>query len=210
MKNSIVIADDHPLFRDAVSLVLTRLFPQYDLVNAETLEQVLKTLKANEAIKLVLLDLNLPDSKGMAGITQLKSRFPSTPVVIVSASHDMPTIHQAMHCGANGFIPKTESMETIASALQAVCNGKKWVPEEYKKSRQNAMLDDISIFSDLTPTQLKVLFRIRDGRSNKEIANQLFVTEATVKAHVTAIFRKLGVTNRTQAVVASQVLEAKE
>jgi len=210
MKTSIVIADDHPLFREAVSLTLTRLFPKYDLVNAETLEQVINVLKTNEAIKLILLDLNLPDSKGMAGITHLKSRFPSIPVVIVSASHDMPTIHQAMHCGANGFIPKTESMETISCALQAVCNGKKWVPDEYEKSRQNTVQDDISIFSDLTPTQLKVLFHMRDGKSNKEIANLIFVTEATVKAHVTAIFRKLGVTNRTQAVVASQVLDTKE
>ncbi|RLA21173.1 MAG: DNA-binding response regulator [Gammaproteobacteria bacterium] len=210
MNSSIVIADDHPLFREAVTIVLQRLFPQYQLLSAESLNEVLTILRKEPEIKLVLLDLNLPDSKGMAGITQLKSRFPEVPVVIVSASHELTTIHQALYCGAMGFIPKTEGMSTISEALKVVCSGGRWVPQDYEKSNQKNAEDELSIFTDLTPMQLKVLFHLRAGESNKEIAGLLFVTEATVKAHITAIFRKLGVSNRTQAVLASQALEAEE
>jgi DNA-binding NarL/FixJ family response regulator len=206
--SSIIIADDHPLFREAIIHLLNRLSPELQVHTTDTLKGSLSLLKENPDVSHVLFDLSLPDSKGIEGILRLKKAAPDVALVVISANHDVSMIAQAIKSGASSYIPKNESMETITSALTTVLNGKKWFPEDYKEHAANADQNNSSIFNDLTPTQLKVLFRLRNGENNKTIAEGLFITEATVKAHITAIFRKLGVRNRTQVVIATQHLDS--
>lgn len=208
MTPSILIADDHPLFREAITLLIRQLKPNTAVFETDSLKGMFNHLKENRLIRLVLLDLSLVDAKGMEGLVQLKSRYASLPVVIISACDDPQVIRRAMNAGASGFIPKTESMAGMSNALQDVLAGKSWVPAISMETNLTASeTDKTPDFSSLTPTQLKVLLRLRDGENNKTIANALFITEATVKAHITAIFRKLNVRNRTQAVIAARHLD---
>lgn len=209
MNNSpIIIADDHPLFREAIIHLLSRLVPKQEIHTTDTLKGSLALLKTNPDTSHVLFDLCLPDSKGIEGILRLRKAFPDVTLVVISANRDLSMIAQSIKSGASSYIPKNESMETITTALTTVLNDKEWVPADYKEYIVNAGQSNASIFNDLTPTQLKVLFRLRSGENNKTIADGLFITEATVKAHITAIFRKLGVRNRTQVVIATQHLQS--
>lgn len=207
MTPSILIADDHPLFREAITLVIRQLQPTTTIFETDSLKGLFNHLKENRLLRLVLLDLSLVDSKGMEGLVQVKTQYPNLPVVIVSASNELPVIRRSMSCGASGFIPKTESMSSITKALNEVLAGKVWLPKSIQEAPEPTNEEQVPDFSELTPTQLKVLMHLRDGENNKAIANALFITEATVKAHVTAIFRKLHVRNRTQAVIAAQHLD---
>lgn len=207
MTPSVVIADDHPLFREAITLVIRQLQPSMTVFETDSLKGLITHLQENRLIRLILLDLSLADSKGMEGLLQLKNQFPNIPVVIVSACDDPYVIQRSIDSGAIGFIPKTESMSSITKALQDVISGKKWLPKSILDNPPPPQEEAIPDFSELTPTQLKVLMHLKDGENNKSIANSLFITEATVKAHITAIFRKLNVRNRTQAVIAARHLD---
>ena len=207
MNPSIIIADDHPLFREAVIVTLRRLHPELAIFETESLKGLLDHVKENRLLRLVLLDLHLTDAKGIEGLVQLKSKYPNLPVVIMSAANDPAVIRKAMNSGASGFIPKTESMSTISKALSSVLEGKKWTPACMDAPDSLNETEISPDFSELTPTQLKVLLHLKNGENNKTIANALFITEATVKAHITAIFRKLNVRNRTQAVIAARYLD---
>ena len=208
----ILIADDHPLMRAALGQAVTRRFPGCDIAEAGTLDAAVSAVRAAPAAQpfdLVLLDLRMPGANGFGGLFLLRAEFPQTPVVVVSASEDEATVRRASDYGAAGFIPKSASAERIGDAIDRVLAGDLSFPPVVAAAP--AMGDDAAAgarLMSLTPQQLRVLVMITEGLLNKQIAHALGVSEATVKAHVTVILRKLGVISRTQAVIAARALLA--
>ena len=204
-----VIADDHPLFRGALRQTLEGLFDGVVIAEAGSLEAVSKILDEGEEIDLVLLDLNMPGVRGYSGLMYLRAQFPTVPVVVVSANEDPGTIRRCMEFGAAGFVPKSLGTETIREALATVMAGDLWTPADVDLSAMPA--DEtgklVQRLSTLTPQQVRVLMMLSEGLLNKQIAYELGVSEATVKAHVSAILQKLGVESRTQAVIAASKIE---
>ncbi|GIU02091.1 response regulator transcription factor [Shewanella algidipiscicola] len=207
---NIIIADDHPLFRNALRQALSGAFTQtnwFEADSADALQQLLET--STRAYDIVLLDLQMPGSHGYSTLIHLRTHFPELPVAVISAHEDAMTISRAVHYGSAGFIPKSASMETLAEALTTVLYGDIWLPDniELQQINEDATDQMAAKLADLTPQQYKVLQMFAEGLLNKQIAYDLGVSEATIKAHATAIFRKLGVRNRTQAVISLQQLE---
>lgn len=209
-KLNIIIADDHPLFRNALRQALNNAFAQTQWFEADSAD-ALQTVLDNRLMSydLVLLDLQMPGSHGYSTLIHLRAHYPDLPVIVISAHEDINTISRAIHYGSCGFIPKSASMETLKEALTAVLFGDIWLPKgtEIIPIEEDAKDQIASKLSDLTPQQYKVLQMFAEGLLNKQIAYDLGVSEATIKAHATAIFRKLGVRNRTQAVIALGQLE---
>ena len=202
MTTRILVADDHPLFRDALKLAVLRVSPDCEIVEACTIQEALKRLEEAPPPSLVLLDLKMPDCTGVEGLVAVRARFPLAPVAIVSGSEDRRQIKKALALGASGYIPKSVSMDELAAALEAILSGEIWTPPGADVDVEPAL----ERLGALTPAQLRILMDLQRGRLNKQIAFDIGVTEATVKSHLTAIFRKLGVGNRTQAVLAIQSL----
>jgi DNA-binding NarL/FixJ family response regulator len=208
---NIIIADDHPLFRNALRQALTPGFSEtqwFEADSADALQQLLDAEQQN--YDLVLLDLQMPGSHGYSTLIHLRSHYPELPVIIISAHEDAATISRALHYGSAGFIPKSASMETFTQAITDVMMGDIWLPAGIELMEINDDNDSEKMagkLSELTPQQYRVLQMFAEGLLNKQIAYDLGVSEATVKAHATAIFRKLGVRNRTQAVIALQQLD---
>ncbi|MEZ9131110.1 DNA-binding response regulator [Vibrio breoganii] len=203
---TIVIADDHPLFRNALFQSVHMAISGANLLEAESLDTLLELLRKQEDVDLVLLDLKMPGANGMSGLMQLRSEFPDIAVVVISASEEPSVVSQVKSHGAFGFIPKSSDMRSLINALNQVLSGDHFFPADLAK--QAEQYSDISDkLASLTPQQYKVLAMLADGLLNKQIAYQLDVSVATIKAHMTAIFRKLGVTNRTQAVILLQQSE---
>ena len=200
MTTSILVADDHPLFRSALKLAVAQISADCDLVEASNIRQTLAHLQEKPFISLVLLDLKMPDCTGVEGLLTLRAQFPYVPIVIISASEDRQQMRKALALGASGYIPKSVSMDVLTSALKAILEGEIWVPEGIDLDR-NSPVERLGV---VTPAQLRILMDLQRGRLNKQIAFDVGVTEATVKAHLTVIFKKLGVANRTQAVLAIQ------
>ncbi|MCL6417641.1 response regulator transcription factor [Aestuariirhabdus sp. Z084] len=205
----IIVADDHPLFRTALQQAVNQAVEEVNLLEAESIESLQQVLETHGDADLVLLDLHMPGAHGYSGLIYLRGQYPQIPVVMVSATEDVSVINQAIEYGASGFIPKSSSQQTIATALQAVLDGDVWQPESSIGAAANneASLDLAERIASLTPQQFKVLGMLTEGMLNKQIAYDLNVSEATIKAHATAIFKKLNVRNRTQAVIAVQQLE---
>lgn len=207
---NIIIADDHPLFRNALRQALSGPFPNTNWFEADS-ANALQSLLENkqQAYDLVMLDLQMPGSHGYSTLIHLRTHFADLPVIVISAHEDNMTISRAVHYGSSGFIPKSSSMETLAAALASVLYGDIWLPDhaEIQEINEDATALVASKLADLTPQQYKVLQMFAEGLLNKQIAYDLGVSEATIKAHATAIFRKLGVRNRTQAVISLQRLE---
>jgi DNA-binding NarL/FixJ family response regulator len=199
---TIIVADDHPLFRAALTQAIGTQVDGADVLEAEHLQHLEHQMRSE--VDLVLLDLHMPGANGFSGLIYLRTHFPSVPVVVVSGNEQPSVIHRAMHFGAAGFIPKSSSMTDIIDAVKTILNGGQWVPPDLPAADQ-AMDAQDSKFADqlasLTPQQFKVMVMLTDGLLNKQIAYELSVSEATIKAHVTAILRKLGVYSRTQAVI---------
>ncbi len=198
------IADDHPLFRRALLEVIHQHFSQASISESSDLDSTIEAMSQNADIDLLLLDLHMPGSQDLFGLIAVREKFPSVPVVVVSASEERSTISRAMGHGASGYIPKSLSAETLHTAIKAVANGERWLPPNISAQLSPITTEEKSLaakISALTPQQYRVLCYLREGWLNKQIGFELGVTEATVKAHITAIFRKLGVTNRTQAVI---------
>ena len=199
---TIIVADDHPLFRAALTQAIGTQVDGADVLEAEHLQHLEHQMRSE--VDLVLLDLHMPGANGFSGLIYLRTHFPSVPVVVVSGNEQPSVIHRAMHFGAAGFIPKSSSMTDIIDAVKTILNGGQWVPADLPAADQ-AMDAQDSKFADqlasLTPQQFKVMQMLTEGLLNKEIAYELSVSEATIKAHMTAILRKLGVNNRTQAVI---------
>jgi DNA-binding NarL/FixJ family response regulator len=198
----IVIADDHPLFREALTRAVLRAAPGAEIVACSSLAGVETALAAGEA-SLILLDLKMPDCDGFTGLLRLREAHPTTPVIVVSASEDRDTVRRALALGASGFIPKSTDLDGMVEGLTAVLDGETWAPP--LEDHEPTTADDPRM-GRLTPAHRAILVGLQRGRLNKQIAFDMGVTEATVKAHMTAIFRKLGVQNRTQAVLVAQSL----
>nr|MBF0682136.1 response regulator transcription factor [Pseudomonas sp.] len=203
----IIIADDHPLFRSALQQALTLgLGDNVRLVEAASIAELEALLNQSSEWDLVLLDLNMPGAYGFSGLVLLRGQYPQLPVVMISAQEDASVVARAREFGASGFIPKSSSLETIQQAVRAVLDGDVWWPsniEEAVHVSAEAKAASEGLAS-LTPQQFRVLTMVCDGLLNKQIAYELSVSEATIKAHVTAIFRKLGVRTRTQAALLLQ------
>ncbi|EGU30041.1 transcriptional regulator LuxR [Vibrio ichthyoenteri ATCC 700023] len=204
---TILIADDHPLFRNALFQSIHMAISGANLLEADSLDALLNLLAKEPDADLLLLDLKMPGANGMSGLMQLRAEYPYLPIVVVSASEEASVVTQVKSHGAFGFIPKSSDMRELISALNQVLAGEPFFPEGLITN--NAACNDLAEkISTLTPQQYKVLGMLSDGLLNKQIAYELNVSEATIKAHMTAIFRKLGVKNRTQAVILLQQLES--
>lgn len=206
MTTTLLIADDHPLFRDAVKLAVGKALPGAEIIECGNFTETIQQLRTGLAPELLLLDLYLPDVDGFAGLLQLRSEYPQLPVAIVSACDENAIIAKAIGFGALGYIPKTSSLEQICSALDKLLAGEAAHPPLPEPLNG----DELASFASLTPSQLKVLGYLKNGMLNKQIAYDMEISEATVKAHMTAIFRKLNVRSRTQAVIAAASLSLPE
>ena len=201
--DTIIIADDHPLFRAAMEQAVLQAFPDCQIVHADSLKAMQDCLATHPDVDLVLMDLHMPGASGFSGLVYVNQHHPETPVVMVSANEDHAVIREAMHYGASGFIPKSADTQVIATAIREVLAGNHWLPGDIDAHQPDRDTEDLMRrVGTLTAQQFRVLTMIRDGMLNKQIAYDLNVSEATVKAHVTAIMRKLGVRTRTQAVLA--------
>lgn len=201
----VLIVDDHPLFRDALKASLATTFSPDRIGEAAGLDQLNAILEKDADYDLVLLDLKMPGVQGLSGLVYLRAQFPAVPVVIVSGTEDPAIIRRALDLGASGYIPKSTPADQIRKAVSAVMDGDIWAPEAAamasERDREN---DELARrIATLTPQQVRVLMMLREGLLNKQIAYKLNVSEATIKAHVSAILQKLGVDSRTQAVIAA-------
>ena len=201
----IVIIDDHPLFRDALKGALRPAFAGLDIREASSLGEGNKALEDDSDCDLVLLDLKMPGVQGLSGLAYLRAQFPSIPVAIVSGHEDPALMRRALALGASGYVPKSTTADRMREAVAAIMAGEVWMPVEARQPTESEReVDDLSRrLATLTPQQLRVLMMLREGLLNKQIAYELDVSEATVKAHVSAILQKLNVDSRTQAVIAA-------
>jgi len=204
----IIIADDHPLFRQALLGTLKSKLGQTQWLEAQTIAELEQQLQDHSDSDLLLLDLNIPGAHGFSTLIHVRNHFPQIPVVVVSAHEDQKTISKAMGYGAAGFVPKSTPVDDIFAAIVAVLSGETWLPASFQNAQENN--DNIDVaerVASLTQQQYRILMMFAQGLLNKQIAYDLNVSEATIKAHATAIFRKLDVRNRTQAVIAITQLD---
>jgi DNA-binding NarL/FixJ family response regulator len=205
----LVIADDHPLFRGALREAVSGLLAKAEIAEAGTFEEAAAFLDRGSDVDLVLLDLAMPGVRGFSGLMYLRAQYPSVPVVVVSANDDPAVIRRCMEFGASGFIPKTLGIDAIRKAVARVLEGAVWTPPDVDLSGTDSEVAAlVQRLTTLTPQQVRVLMMLSEGLLNKQIAYELGVSEATVKAHVSAILQKLGVESRTQAVIAAAKIEA--
>ncbi len=207
--STLIIADDHPLFRSALRTAVAQLLPGVQIVEADSPEALHKAVQDHPRADLILLDLRMPGVQGFSALIGLRGQHPAIPVVLVSAVEEPAVMRRALDFGACGFIPKSAGIETIGEALHTVLEGGVWLPPGVPESTADEDAEERELaqrVSSLTPQQFRVLMMLADGRLNKQIAGDLNVSEATIKAHVTAILRKLGLYRRTQAAVLAQRL----
>ncbi|MEY1663029.1 response regulator [Isoalcanivorax beigongshangi] len=211
----ILVADDHPLFREAIAQVIHDGFPGTHLHEAHDFDSTLAAVAEHDELDLLLLDLNMPGMNGMSGLIRLRNQHPTLPAVVVSAEEDKHVILQSVTCGAVGFITKSTPRKQIVAAIQQVLDGAVYLPSDIVRAGASAPPERNSngsrIYPDqldtLTRKQMQVFEKMAHGSSNKVIAYDLNITESTVKAHVSAILRKLGATNRVQAVIAARDID---
>jgi DNA-binding NarL/FixJ family response regulator len=198
-----VIADDHPLFRGALKQAIESIAGPGTILEAGDFESAKKIVADNEDLDLVLLDLSMPGASGLSGLISLRGLHAGVPLVVVSAHDDPETIRRALELGASGFISKSASMEDIRQAVQTVLDGGISAPGgvDLGVEQDPEISDLIRRLQSLTPQQTRVLGMLAEGLLNKQIAYELNVSEATIKAHVSAVLQKLGVDSRTQAVI---------
>lgn len=204
--SSILIVDDHPLFSDALASAIEVALGDCRIFKAETLEGAFEALQTNSHTDVVIFDLKLPDVTGISGFYALTDRAPSAKILVISSLASADLVRSLMEGGAAGFLPKDSPAATVRYALREVLAGRCYVPKSFQ-ARCDRSDADLCAFrsnpdlANLTPQQLRILRLICDGKPNKQIAYELSLAEATVKAHITALLRRLGVQNRTQAVV---------
>ena len=208
-----IVADDHPLFRNAISQVLQTMGGEQEIVEAQDMASLQIKLSDHPDTDLVLLDLHMPGAHGFSALAYVQGHCGKMPVLVVSANEKTDIIQRAVEFGARGFLPKSSGVTTILEAIQTVLQGDIWLPAQtgarglpLSQSEQQLMAG----IASLTPQQFLVLTMLAEGLLNQQIAYELDVTEATIKAHMTAIFRKLGVRSRTQAVLAIGKLNLEE
>jgi DNA-binding NarL/FixJ family response regulator len=199
-----LLVDDHPLFREALRLAINSAFPGAEIEEASSVHAAKEALERDQSFDLLLLDLSMPGTRGFDGLLELRAARPKQPIVIVSAHDDPRIIHEAMGCGASGYISKSAKKAELSEAIRSVMAGSTALPRGYEPPRPAAGAptpDLVTRIASLTPQQLRVLQMVRQGMLNKQIAFELGVGETTVKAHVSEILRKLNVVSRTQAVI---------
>ncbi len=205
MARTILIADDHPLFRAALRGAVAANLADAEFVEAESVAGLLEAIERHPHADVLLLDLDMPGAHGFSALAHVRGLRPELPVVIVSATADAATIANAFTYGAQGFIAKSSDAATIGGGIESVLQGELVTPPAYRAPLPSRRpVDDLEVaaqLAELTPQQFRVLSMLLSGLLNKQIAFELDVSEATVKAHVTAVLRKLGVANRTQAVL---------
>ena len=207
----ILVADDHPLFREALSGALEPYFENAQIIQAGSLDDAMAKLNEFDGVELILLDLNMPGGEYFNGLITLREQYPNIPVGVVSGSDTVEVVAQVMSLGAQGFIPKVSQTREIAQAIvDIIGGGKKWLPEGMEEELEKVD-DELKVllqrFRELTPKQIQVLSYLRAGLMNKQIAHEMNVTEATIKAHISAILRKLEINTRTQAVLLMDKLQ---
>lgn len=198
-----VVADDHPLFRGAIKETLRSIDENVQILEAGDFESAKKLVADFPEIDLVLLDLSMPGTSGLSGLVTLRAMQAAIPVVIVSASDDVATIRRALELGASGYIKKSSSIDEIRAGINTVLAGGLVTPANVELGAENdpEIMDLIQRIQTLTPQQARVLGMLAEGLLNKQIAYELGVSEATIKAHVSAVLQKLNVDSRTQAVI---------
>ncbi len=208
----LLIADDHPLFRAALRGAALDAVAGLVVIEAESLEGVLAGLEANNDVDLVLLDLHMPGNHGLAGLAAIRAQHPEVAVVVVSANDDPRVVRRALDHGAAGYLPKSSGLNELREAIRCVLACEQWLPAALRASvaRAQSSQHDTELaarLASLSPQQFRVLTLVAEGLLNKQIADRLDVQERTVKAHLTAIFERMGVRNRTQAGVVLRELE---
>lgn len=212
---NILIVDDHPLFRHALIQAVRYSLPQAQIYETAAVNEFYERLESGAEPDLVLLDLNLPGASGFSALVHVRAQYPSLPIIVVSAHEETSIIQRAIAHGAMGYIPKSAHPSHIDEAIRHVLEGEIWLPPNLPNnlSFDPRAADETELaerIQSLTPQQFRVLMMVAEGLLNKQIAYELDVSEATIKAHVTAIFRKLGVQNRTQAVLAINALNIED
>lgn len=201
----IIIADDHPLVRSALRQSVEARIANASVAEVGTFEETVAAIGQHGDADLLLLDLNMPGAEGFSGLMYLRAQHPGIPIVVVSGNDDPGVIRRCMGFGASGYIPKTVNADTMGDAIQTVLDGGQWTPADVDlaASADKETADLVRRLASLTPQQVRVLMMLSQGLLNKQIAYELTVSEATVKAHVSAILQKLDVDSRTQAVIAA-------
>ncbi len=211
---NIVIVDDHPLFRHALIQAVRYNFPHVQITEISTANDLYSLLEQQDEPDLILLDLNLPGASGFSALVHIRAHYPMLPVIIVSAHEEVSIIQRAIAHGAMGYIPKSAHPSQIGGAIKDVLEGEIWLPQSVAGQEFAPQATEETVLAEkiqsLTQQQFRVLMMVAEGMLNKQIGYTLGVSEATIKAHVTAIFKKLGVQNRTQAVLAIQALNIGE
>lgn len=212
---NILIVDDHPLFRHALIQAVRYSLPQAQIQETAAVNEFYERLEKGPEPDLVLLDLNLPGASGFSALVHVRAQYPSIPIIVVSAHEESSIIQRAIAHGAMGYIPKSAHPSHIGEAIRQVLEGEIWLPPNFSANmgfdpRASDETELAERIQSLTPQQFRVLMMVAEGLLNKQIAYELDVSEATIKAHVTAIFRKLGVQNRTQAVLAIKALNIED
>ncbi|MGQ8363755.1 response regulator transcription factor [Glaciecola sp. 1036] len=205
-----LIADDHPLYREALKAALQTEFDRVVYLESDSFSSTLSVIRNNRRLNLVLLDLNMPGCENYYGLLRIKESYPNLPVAVVSASDSIDVISQVLEFGADAFIPKTTPTSDLIVAVKTVLDGEKWIPDEIQSKLvdvDNNTMKVAQMVRELTPKQFQVLRYIKQGMMNKQIADQLNVTEATIKAHISMIFKRLNVKSRTQILVAIEKLQ---
>ena len=200
---TVLVADDHPLFREALRGAVARVLPTATLHEADSVDALYALVERDADADLLLLDLNMPGAQGFSALVHLRALHPQLPIVVVSAREEPGVMRRALDHGAIGFIPKSADAKTLGEAISAVLEGDRWAPASALSAPATGPdeHDAAQRLRDLTPQQFRVLQMLGSGLLNKQIGFELGVSEATIKAHVTAILRKLGAGNRTQAVL---------
>jgi len=211
--DKIIIADDHPMFRNALRQSISNNY-SCEIIECESLDSLKSELKEHNYADLLILDLNMPGADGFSSLVYVQEKYPHLPVIMISANDKIDVIRTAKSFGALGYISKSANIETIRAAITEVLQGDTFFPEEIESidapNNNSELLELTKGVADLTPQQYKVLQMLKQGLLNKQIAYDLEVSEATIKAHVTAIMRKLGANNRTQAVMKVANIELKD
>lgn len=204
----LLIADDHILLREGIRLVLEDLPPEksIEIIEVGTFDEAVGAARQHPDLGLVLLDLRMPGAEGVSGVQAIRDANPAAPILVVSATEEPWSVHRALEQGARGYVSKASGSEVMLEGIRTVLAGGRYVDPRLQPSSRAVVSGDGSVLARLTPRQMEVLAMLRKGKSNKEIGRELNLAEITVKMHVTAILKALGVQNRTQAAIVAEQL----